>query len=405
MLPLALAVVAWQLFAADRKPSTFLVSYWYVTWDHGFIRRGLLGEVNQFFFGEAVLEGATFLSRVVAGLSVAVLVLVALLLLRRGTPLAVGLGWLLVVSPFTVRGLWNFARPDQLGVPFLLLVALVWWLPVRRKVIPLAVLGLGFAVAVLAHEAIVLMYAPWILVLIVHFSAGARWQVLVARAAAFFAVPAVFTLAVLTRGRATDKQVKLLKADAEPTLPKGNDMLNYIGDTSKDSVAMVLRFGTANMLAMIGMGLALWALHLLILRLVPGTRFVPPRPVAVVLIGAVLPAFGLQSVLAIDWQRWFALWMAMGLLSYGIAVLGSRWGPTSGRDIQPAAEPDRWPRHVLVAFVACCVLLTLIPISTANNKLPCSWDYLVRETPYPFQRVADLATGEDHQYRIIKCKD
>jgi len=406
MVPLAVLALVWQVWSvADRKPSTFLVSYWYVTWDHGFVRRGLLGEINQLFFGDDLLNGALLLSRIVAGLSAATVAVVVFLLFRRGTALAVGVGWVLLISPFTIKGLINFARPDQLAVPMMLLIGLVWWRRPQRPVVPLFLLGLGFAVVVLAHEAVVLMYAPWILLLIVHFSRHARWPVLVGRVAAFFAVPALFTLAVLDRGAATKKQVKLFKEDAEPTLPKGNNMLNYIGDSTSDSMEMVLRFGVDNMIGMIVVGLALWLLHLLAMRLVPGMPLLPSRPVTLVLVGVVLPAFAVQSILAIDWQRWFALWMGMAVLTYGIVLIASprpsRWGPPP----QVTGEDARWSTTRIIGLVCCCVLLTLVPISSANNKLPCSWDYLIRETPFPFQRVGDLVTGDEHTYKVIKCKD
>lgn len=399
MLPFAVLLVAWQVWTVvGRQPSPFLLSYWFVTWDHGFVRRGLLGEINQLFFGDDLLRGAHVLTWVSGAVAAATVVVVAIALLRLNTPFAIGLGWLLLVSPYTVKGLLNFARPDQLPIPLLVLVAAVWWLRPRSPVLPLFVLGLLFSVLILAHEGVVLTVAPWILLLIVHFSRYARGTVLATRLAAFFTVPALATWLVIDRGAATAKQVQLLAADADGVLPRGEDMIDYMADSTADSAALVADFGAVNLAWMAAVGLVLWAVHLAALGCLPGRPRRLPRADGAVLLTVVLPAFLVQLALAKDWQRWFSLWPTMGLLCLGSCLLVPRHRPATavGPDAPPAAP---WHPRSAVAFVLLAALLFPLPRTAANNRPPCTWTAQVKDIPMPYRHVADVVAGRAHEHR------
>jgi len=398
VFPCALLVLGWQVWTVvDRAPSTFLLSYWFVTWDHGFLRRGLSGEINQWLFPGDLLVGAQILRWAPAVVSAGCVAVVAVALLRRGTPVTVGLGWLLIVSPFTVKALLVYTRPDQFAIVLLPLVALVWrWWP-RRPTLPLLLLGLGFSTLVLIHEGIVLTVAPWLLLLIVHFSRGEGWRTTLGRVAALFSLPALTTVVVLWRGRASPEQIEQLRANAPADVESGSTIFDNLGDSVVTSVRSVLSYGVDNLAAMVLVGLALWAVHLVALYCVPGLWRRPTRRVLLVLAGAVLPALATELLIAIDWQRWFALWLGLGLITYAVVLLAE---PAA-----PPTAPQQWPRRTLAPFVVLCVLLTLVPVSTANNKLPCSVSFLVQEAPQPFQRVVDAVTGRNGSDHHPKCSD
>lgn len=407
MLPFALLLLAWQVWTVvGRKPSSFLVSYWFVNWDHGFVRRGLLGEINQFFFADDLLRGAHVLTWVSGAVAAAAVAVVAIALLRANTGFTIALGWLLLVSPYTVKGLLNFARPDQLPIPLVVLVAVIWWLRPRAPTRWLFLLGLAFAVLLLGHEGIVLTVAPWILLLIVHFSAAEGAMVLVGRVAAFFAAPAVATWLVVDRGAATPEQVRLLGADAKGAMPGGENMISYLADTTADSVAVVVDFGVVNLASMAGVGLVLWLVHLVALGCPPGRPGRLPRADLVVLLGAVLPAFVVQLALAKDWQRWFSLWPTMGLLCLGLCLVVSR-SRGAATSAAAASVGAPWRPGRLVVFVLLAALLFPLPRTAANNRPPCIWTALVSDAPLPYRHLADVVTGTPHQHRYagVTCHE
>ncbi|QGF23868.1 hypothetical protein [Raineyella fluvialis] len=177
-------VVAYQVLAQMRfRPDEMQVSYWLVTYDYGFVRRGLGGEIIQLLSGRAdrVPTWLTYLAPWSAALLPAIaLYLVIAALVRHGTRSSVALAMLLACSPWTFDALIAYGRPDQFGLVWLITVGAVL-LPTRGRppalVAVLTVLGLAGGVLTLVHEASMGIWGIVVLVLIAVADTAPRTKV------------------------------------------------------------------------------------------------------------------------------------------------------------------------------------------------------------------------------------
>lgn len=294
-----LALLVWQLLQGWRPgASQFELSYWLVTYEHGFVRRGLGGELLRLVPGPVSSELVHGAALAVSVLSALALVAVIITLLWRGDPPALWLALLLAASPFTVEVALNKHRPDQLGLVVLAALALAGG---YRWVQLAASLLLG--VFVLVHEGALVSYGLFALPLLVRKSDVRVWT----RAAAFYVPSALATGLVLLRGRATPAQVDaLLQAPAATAIlerPTDTDysVLPYLGDSMRDSVAVVASFPVEKAVLMVLWGALLAAAHAAWIQRADITASGP----WIAWLPA-LAAFAFLHLTAVDWQRWMA---------------------------------------------------------------------------------------------------
>ena len=180
-----LAVVAWHAWsrlsgiatsAATYRSVGFPVSGYYVSYGHGFIRRGLPGAVLA-LFGHIDGHAAAVLFWVLTGLAyVAVLAVSVLVLgLARTPSLRVALGVVLLACPFSVVAAGDYlGRYDSVGLVALVAIA---WLGRSRRLGPgaaLALVSLLLAVSVLSEELLFPFFVPVVLAFVL--AGSPRWR-------------------------------------------------------------------------------------------------------------------------------------------------------------------------------------------------------------------------------------
>ncbi len=167
---LAYALLAFQVLQANRARrflSPYMQSYWVVTYRHGFVRRGLTGELLR-PLGAANTSQIANAAWMVAIVTVVAVIILMELLFRRRTPQSCALGVLLACSPFVIGYAVYQRRPDLLGIPLLVIFGIAL-LHTRRRISMASLcvaVGVLLGVVVLVHEAVALYALPWALVMI-----------------------------------------------------------------------------------------------------------------------------------------------------------------------------------------------------------------------------------------------
>jgi hypothetical protein len=352
----------------------FLRSYWVITYDHGFVRRGLTGSALELVAGRpttATIEIAAF---TVAAFAVGALVVLIELLLRRRSSETAALAVLLACSPFTAEYLAFQRRPDVLAVPVLVGfgIALVR-APHRRRAWCVAA-GMAFGVLALAHEAVVLQTLPWALVLAVALATGPRTGpnrgAVEVRDLAWLSVPAAAVFLVVARyGLPGHARVAQIRTDAARFhWPQDTSMLDVLGDSIGDSFARVRALPPGTLVATVLLGAllvgvhALWlsrSTHVAVLRVVLVAR---PHVVGVGSVAAVALGGVAMFATGIDWLRWIAGSALLWLLVSAIVAL-ARDDSHQTRS-EPPVVLSRW---LVPAAIYLALLLPLGELVTAGQ--------------------------------------
>lgn len=311
-----------QLYRGFRPTaSEFERSYWLVTYEYGFVRRGLGGELLRRWPGgvdEASLLAAV---HVTSWLPATLLAALTIVLVAREDGRSHLLALLLAASPVTLLSLLDKHRPDQFGFAILIAFVLAGG---RRWAWALASLLLG--AAVLVHEGSLVMFGLFAVPLLVRTGRLDEWL----RAALFLVPSGLAALAVLAWGRASPSLQGSLLADpqtlallARPADPDYS-ILPYLGDTLADSVGHVTALPPERLAVMVAWGVMIAAIHLVWFAL---ARVRPAQ-----LLPWLIPLAGLAflHVTGVDWLRWTASALASALV-----VLASP-GPD-----RPVADPSR----------------------------------------------------------------
>jgi len=377
---LVYSLLAFQLASAASLRASlfpFIRSYWVISYDHGFVRRGLTGSLLQLVAGPPTTVSIEIAAFTVAAFAIAALVVLIELLIRRRSSAAAGLAVLLACSPFTAEYLAFQRRPDLLAVPVLVGfgIAMVR-APGRRRAWCVAA-GLAFAVLALAHEAVVLQTVPWAVLLTVVLTAERRTDARSdireeVRDLAWLSVPpAVVFLIVGRYGLPGPARVAEIRADAARfRWAPGTTMLDVLGDSVRDSFARVLALPHGSLLATVVLGALLVAVHAQWLSksthvsVVRAALTARPRllgvgsAVAVAVGGLVMFATG------IDWLRWIAGSALLWLLVSAIVLL-ARDDP----DRTESDSPVVLPRWVPPAAIYLALLLPLGELVTAGQAV------------------------------------
>lgn len=343
VLRLAILIACvWQLAQGWRpSASEFEKSYWLVSYEHGFVRRGLGGEILRQLPGPVtphLVLGAAVLVSVSSAL---VLLCVIAALVRRGDRSSLWLALLLAVSPLTLEAAINKHRADQLGLVVLVMLALAGG---RRWGQVTAALLLAFLV--LVHEGALVSYGLFALPLLVRQGRWPQWR----RAALFFVPSAVATGVVLLHGRATAAQVDAFLSSPTTAAvlqhPRDTDysVLPYLGDTLRDSFAVVAAFPNEKAVLMALWAAVLGAVHAGWLEWGRVRAAGPLLPWVPALLG-----FGFLHLTAVDWQRWTSA-ATTSVLVVAAGVLLSRH--REGELVRPGPRWAAWGWLAVAAYLA-----------------------------------------------------
>jgi hypothetical protein len=347
-------------------------SLWYVTYQHGFVRRGLAGEVLRTISGgRPTIATVDLVQNVVAITTLAAMVALVAVLARRRTVIAYAAAGALVVAPFAFDSVGGQRRPDLLAFLLLALVALKAG---SRPVVPTRlalVAGALLAVCTLASEAAPLIVAPW-LVLVVIAATRSRHgpRARIGMPSLLCIAPSAVVLLVLaTHGAPSSTHVRALELDAPNIIEGHGSVFEYLGDTFHDSIQRVLERSNPELSIVIGLALLAllllvfrraWpALHALAAWLLPTRAGRWTWSLATAAVTTALFALGF------DWLRWITVIVFAALLAVaGIVLIDGR----SARSAMPDAWRGAVPEHVhlsangVVAAAAATYLLVLPPL-------------------------------------------
>jgi hypothetical protein len=356
-------LLAWVPLRRHYLPE--LTWYWAISWEHGFVRRGLCGEVAGLLPAGDLESAAQLLTGLSASVATASLATVALVRLLRGDPVSVALGLALLAGPVGVIMLWHDPRPEYFGYPaFLLVMAACRCRSAGQTVMVRCWLGLAaalLAVVTLASENVLFAVLPWCVVLLTVTTVGAPLAERVRLVIGFVALPGVAAAAVLLGGRADAAQLALLREDAARLDGEPVDFMRFVGQDLGQSLSMVVHSGVGHRMSMVLVAVAIVAVLVAVL-LVCGVRREWSRlPVdRLVVLSLGLPVAGLlfQGATGLDWPRW------VGQVACGALLTLTCWGV-----LVPDPGPARW-RPPLVGGVALCFSALLLVPAVPYNIVP-----------------------------------
>lgn len=323
------AVAAFQIaqgLAYQRRITPYKASYWLVTYEYGFSRRGLAGEVLRWFAGTAP---SLVVIELVQYALTAVLVALLWALVRaawnRSEPALDCAAIALCCSPFVFDFVVFQRRPDQFGyVAVLASGFMLWRLPQRRDLVAL-LSGALLAIAVAISDSAFLGCVGWALLLMLlapgeSLRRSRTWLRLLV-----LSVPAaVLALASATAGRLDASQIQSLSATASKYGWTDVVVFPYLADDLSNSIHRVGDMPRTMMLGSVIVGLVL-----LVLQgwLMTGLRRPSLRPVtseatgtSVAVAGCIIGLVGLLA-LGIDWFRWLSGFGLMGTVAVTFGLL------------------------------------------------------------------------------------
>ncbi len=324
----AALLVAFQIIQGLSDPilpgnRRFTESYYLVTYGHGFIRRGLLGEGLHVLLGLPTRSEVDVTADVVVAMSVGAVVLVIELLIRRGTSSSCATALLLAASPFTIDFFIVDRRPDLLALVLLVALGLVLSRAGPALVPGIIAVGIGFGAMVLVHEDVILIEVPWAMVLVATAALGredrdgdvrqhGRPTGVNVLLGILVGLPLAATAAVLGWGLPSSRQVAGLQADLSPLHLTGNTVFTYLPDSLRASVRLVGSIPPSAKAWTLVLGIVLVTLQVLWVR--SWTRphlaqvFVASghRRLGAVLAATVIVTTAILFATGFDWVRWFA---------------------------------------------------------------------------------------------------
>ncbi len=274
---------------------------------------------------------------IVVALAVGAVLVLAELLIRRGSAASYAMAILVVATPFTIDFLIIDRRPDLLGVALLVALGIVLVGASRALLAWMVVFGLGFAALVLVHEDVVLVQVPWAAVLVTVATLGpdsdsvlgrpGLARTLAARLGALAAPPLVATVALLAYGMPPIARVRALESDVASYHFVGNTVFTYLANsigTAADQVGAIPDSAKAYTLVL---GLVFVTLQVLWIAWWVRPRlwstFTRPgnRGLGIGLLVIVTVTTALLFATGFDWVRWFAECGASWLIVQAFTVL------------------------------------------------------------------------------------
>ena len=345
--------------------SPFTRSYYLITYNHGFVRRGLIGEGFRLIVGVPTVSEVDGVADLVAILAIGGVLFLIELLIRRGSPESCSMAILLAASPFIVDYIVVDRRPDLLAIPVLVALGFILMVKTRGLIVWLGGIGLVFGALALVHEDVLMIELPWAIVLVTVATLGqggdvagrggsSPVKILVERLAALVVPSAIAAVALVAYGLPNAEKVAKLRADVSGFPLHGGTMFEYLPDTLRKSIDRV---------GSIPQSVTLHTIALCLLLLMPQVAWVVfwgrsglttiftrqgHRAIGLAL-GAVvvIPMFALFAT-GVDWLRWLCgcgtSWLIVQ--SFSILLLAPTRRTVQGQDDRVGAEDGQ---HVVVA--------------------------------------------------------
>ncbi|TGD83981.1 hypothetical protein BayCH28_27330 [Mycolicibacterium sp. CH28] len=374
-----LYMVAWVALAVLFEPNLQFFSYYVIDYEHGFIRRGLAGELLDLFSTDLYFTGLMVLRWVVPAVFVASLGAVAWTTAARfgRSERRLMLALLIPLLPFGFARAVLLPTPDLLGEAALAVFALVLVSAKRERplVVVSGIYGMTTATLTLIHEAVPFLQALGAVLAIVVLAQssikGQRLSVLLAIAPGLVVALA---LALFGRGDASSQCARLphRAIDFPITLSRdqvlrGEHAYTDYHDWTCRFITVTTRnnplegFGQIGWLPWIGSmlsGVAILAVTLLLIRGISGVPFggirraLQGRLLWIILaVLLLLPVFATTS----DWTRW---WVA---ISFDVGVVYLLYSSRRPESSQPATRRTRF------SFAVAIILLAGLPILVGIN--------------------------------------
>jgi hypothetical protein len=348
LLGAAVAVQLAQGVVAVHTLAPYTRSYWFITYEEGFTRRGLAGEMIRLATGSiatiGILEVLQWLLTLtlIAGLGCLVVAAV-----RRNAPSLDLAAIALCVSPFVFDFVVAQRRPDQIGFIVVVAYGLALYKYPRSSLVAATVAGVALAVSVGVEDSVFLQCTPWIVVIAVLHAASEKrkptWPV------ALVGVPsAIVAAASVFLGRLDPQAVARLQHIASARYswirPSSPAVFAFLGDNLRTSLERVQHLALS-----IKVGSVSACVALIIVQGMLMCGFLMPRigaamrgtgfggmPLVLSVSGAVA-ALAVLLALGFDWGRWFASFGLMGTVAATLALLYQP--PERGSARQPPFVP------------------------------------------------------------------
>ncbi len=355
--------------------SSFTQSYYLITYNHGFVRRGLIGEVFRLIVGVPTVSEVDGTADLVAILAIGAVLILIEVLIRRGSPESCSMAILLAASPFILDYIVVDRRPDLLAIPVLVALGFVLMVKTRGLIVWLGGMGLVFGVLALVHEDVLMIELPWAIVLVTVATLGRAGDVagrggaslvkiLVERLAALVVPSAIAAVALVTYGLPSAGKVAKLRADVSSFPLHGGTMFVYLPDTLSKSIHRVETLPRSDILHTIALCLLLFIPQVVWVVFWGRTRLTAiftrqgHRAIGVALcVVVVIPMFVLFAT-GVDWLRWLCgcgtSWLIVQ--SFAILLLAPAHRAGEGQD-HPVGAADS--QHVKVAESPVRVVLSL----------------------------------------------
>lgn len=345
ILPIVLlGAIGFQLaqgLAYQRRITPYKASYWLVTYEFGFTRRGLAGEVLRWFTGTAPsLVTIEVVQYAVTALLVVLLLLVVRAAWRRNEERLDLAVVLLCCSPFVFDFVAFQRRPDQVGYAAVIALGLFLHVFPHRRTVAAGLGGALLTMSVAVSDSAFLACVGWALALVLlvpgeTLRSARTWF----RLALVAVPPAVMAVASATAGRLDESQVRSLGATAAKYRWTDVVVFPYLTDTLSQSVHRVAEMQRTMMIGSITVGVVLLVLQGWLML---GLRWPLALPAASYRHPATLPvlASGLGLVLllllGIDWFRWISGFGLMGTVTFAFAMLMRPEQPRTGERSTPS---------------------------------------------------------------------
>ena len=370
--------IAFQVFQRFAKTGYELSEYgrslWYVTYQEGFVRRGLAGEVLRGALGHVPSLGAIdFTQNAVALVMLGAMTSFVVLLCRLRTVAGYAAAGLIVIAPCCFDMVGGQRRPDLFGYTVLVLVG-AWAATRRPNALVVALVGGALlGVSAFVSEASPLVLGPWMLLVVLAVArVQSRSRAERRLAVACTIVPSALVFAVLAAaGRAGTATVVALE-DATPMQARGHgSVFAYLTDTMATSFERVVH-GPGNPILSVLVGLVFAALLLFCARGgLPYARALfrwalPDQGARTLWVLATVVAATVLFALGFDWLRWIASIGFAALFAGGALVLldgRSAVGPPV-REVWQRPLPDELSLTLpgVATVAAATYLLVLVPL-------------------------------------------
>ena len=368
VLTLAVGVAGSLSLAHDRELITWSFTHWAFSYDHGFVKRGLVGEVLS-----AVIEPQSLFQTVrVASLVSAVAIAAALLyvflrpFVRFGGPGHLAFAVVTATHFGTLQHFfYDLGRFDNFG----LLLSLLCLACIDRcgRGVSTVVIAVACGTGIVIHEAFVVIYLPMVLAYWWYRDAGARWMTYPLAGVALLLL--VVALLMVSRGSpavARSDYVRELRAEHGEWINEGSVGVLYGGVKTESNRVVSNLLTPRRIIQHVVLAAFLFPSLVLVVHAFRrgGDAGVPSRPLDVRGLMTLLVCCSPLAlyVVGVDFARWWALALTNIFVVLAWLTLSSEtWRERVG---------DAFSRHGRLVWSAVALNLVSGPLGVASSPFP-----------------------------------